>query len=58
MNTLSEEMLDLLSRHAVTVHFLEKYGDAANDGRIPKTEWVKESLPPFLRQELNQDELQ
>ncbi len=39
------------SIYVITINPLRKYGKAANDEWIPKTEWVKEFLPPFLKSE-------
>lgn len=57
MTTLSEDVQTFPRPHLFTLQPLGEYGEAANEGGIPKTEWVKEFLPPFLSpEEGNQDE--
>lgn len=55
MTTLSEEMQASPFVYVITINPLGKYGKAANDEWIPKTEWVKEFLPPFLKSEKELD---
>lgn len=57
MTTLSEDVQAFPPAAVINISPLGEYGEAANEGGIPKTEWVKEFLPPFRNlEERPQDE--
>ncbi len=58
MTTLSEVVQVFPSARAITISPLGEYGEAANEGGVPKTEWVKLPTPSLNPEEGTQHDPQ